>query len=195
MTVIQYFHHIDQDVSLAINAYGGPASDWLWQLCSDRFVWIPFYAAVLFFMFRRLGWKKALLCVAACALTLLACDQLGNLVKSSVQRLRPCWDMGMVGRGLRILEAKGGKYGFFSAHAANTAGFAVCSLRLFRMDTTRSYSKYAWIVTVWTLLVGFSRIFVGKHFLGDVMVGFAVGAVFGYAFAELSKVIARRFSL
>lgn len=195
MTVLQYFHHLDQDVTLAVNALGGPATDWFWQLCSDRFVWVPFYALVLLFFFKRLGWKKALLCALACVLTLVACDQLGNIVKHSVQRLRPCWDMGVVERGLRVLEAKGGKYGFFSSHAANCAGFMMCSLGLFRTDPTHRYRTYGWIVSVWTFLVGISRVFVGKHFLGDVLTGVVAGIVIGYAMAELFKVIFRRFSL
>lgn len=195
MTLLRYLHHLDKDITLCINACGGPGTDWFWQVCSDRFVWIPFYALVAFFLFKRLGWKKAAVCVLACVLTLVACDQLGNLVKHSVQRLRPCWDSGMLERGLRVLEAKGGQYGFFSSHAANTAGFAACTLKLFRMDSSHGYRVYGGIAFLWTALVGISRVFVGKHFLGDVLAGFAVGLVAGIVIAVLSKMIVRRFSL
>ena len=196
MTVLQYFHHIDQDVTLVLNSMGSPVTDWLWQVFSDRFVWIPFYALIFYFFVRRMGWKKALAAAAACALAFLACDQLGSLVKNSVQRLRPCWDMNMVGRGLRVLEAKGGQYGFYSSHAANTAAFALCSLKLFRaFAPPRRYRGYAWGVFVWVLMVGMSRVFVGKHFLGDVLTGFVVGIVIGYAVAELARFAAGRFSL
>ena len=110
--------------------------------------------------------------------------------------MRPCWDLNMVSRGLRVLEAKGGRYGFYSAHAANTAGFAVCSLKLFRtFDPGRRYRGYGWVAFVWSLMVGLSRVFVGKHFLGDVLTGFVVGIIIGYAMAELARFAADRFNL
>ena len=179
ITLIQYLHHVDQDITLAINSFSSPASDVFWQFFSKVAVWIPLYLIVIFFFFKRLGWKRALIALAACVLTLLCCDQFANLVKDSVQRLRPCWDLDMVDGGLNILEGKGGRYGFFSAHAANAMGFAVCSLKTFRNDSAYRYDRYAWGMLIWALLMGISRVFVGKHFLGDVLVGFVVGAAFG----------------
>ena len=196
MTALQYLHHIDQDITLVVNSWNSPFTDWLWQLCSDRLVWAPLYALVLFFFFRRLGWKRAVVATVACILTIVACDQLGNLVKNAVQRLRPCWDMNMVDRGLRVLEGKGGKFGFYSAHAANAAGFAICSCRMFRAhDKLHRYRVYGSLMTLWALMVGLSRVFVGKHFLGDVCTGFVVGLILGYAIAELAKVLLNRFNL
>jgi membrane-associated phospholipid phosphatase len=42
-------------------------------------------------------------------------------------------------------------------------------------------------------LVAVSRIFVGKHFLGDVIVGIMVGLIAGYAFGYLAKATIKRF--
>jgi undecaprenyl-diphosphatase len=39
---------------------------------------------------------------------------------------------------------------------------------------------------IWAVLVAISRIFVGKHYLGDVMVGALVGGLAGYAFARIA---------
>ena len=35
-------------------------------------------------------------------------------------------------------------------------------------------------LSFWVLLVGLSRVFVGKHFLGDVIVGLAAGVLTGW---------------
>lgn len=195
MTFLHQLHRLDQDFTLIVNSWGGPATDWLWQGFSNRYIWFPFYALVLFFLIKKLGWKRGLLCALACALTIVACDQIGNLVKNSVQRLRPCWDLGMVDRGLRILEGKGGKYGFYSSHAANAAGFAICSFKLFRLDKAHKYRAYGWAAFIWAFLVGLSRVFVGKHFLGDVFAGFAVGLIVGVLLAALTEALVRRLSL
>ncbi len=149
-------------------------------------VWIPLYLVVLFFLFKRLGWKRGVISLVALILTVVVCDQFANLVKDSVARLRPCHNDVMVENGLRILEGKGGRYGFFSGHAANAMGFAVASSRLFKMDRSRKYRLYSALISVWALLLGLSRVFVGKHYLGDVLVGFASGALIAVAISSLT---------
>ena len=42
-------------------------------------------------------------------------------------------------------------------------------------------------------LVAVSRVFVGKHYLGDIIVGAIVGVLAGLAFANLAKWIIRRY--
>lgn len=179
MTVLQYLHHVDKSVTLAINSLNCPLTDRIWMFFSDRLVWIPLYVIVAFFFFRNLGWKRGAIVFVSCVLTVLACDQFGNFVKDAVGRLRPCWDLDMVKGGLNILEDKGGMYGFYSAHAANALGFAICSVKGFGHDMTRKYKAYDICIVIWAVLVGLSRVFVGKHFFGDVCAGFIVGLAFG----------------
>ena len=191
LNLLRQVHHIDQDVTLAVNALHCPATDFIWQVFSDRQVWFVLYAAVLVFLYRRLGWKRATVVVLACILTVAACDQLGNFTKEWVGRLRPCWDLNMTERGLHILEGKGNLYGFYSAHAANAAGFAACSWLGFRNDRSRPYRKYACFIFPWSFLVGISRVFVGKHFLGDVLAGFCVGLLIGSLLAAAARLLIR----
>ena len=97
----------------------------------------------------------------------------------------------MITRGLHVLEARGGYYGFFSGHAANAFGFAAASGISLEMDKNHRYDAYQWFIFVWAALVGLSRIFVGKHYFGDVLVGAVVGFAIGYAVASLF----RRFAI
>ena len=193
MTPFQYLHHVDKDVTLAINSLHCPASDFVWQVFSDKEIWYILYIVVLIFFFRRLGWKKALVVTLSCILCVVACDQLGNFCKDFFQRLRPCRDAEMVSRGLHMLEGYGNLYGFYSAHAANTMGFAACSLWGFRNDPSHTYRRYGICIGIWALLVGMSRVFVGKHFFGDVCVGFIVGFVIGRALAALATLAIRKW--
>lgn len=190
-------HHIDKEITLAINSVHCGVSDHIWMLFSNKEIWFILYLAVAILLFRNLGWKKALVGIAAIVLTIVCCDQLGNLCKWHFERLRPCWDSEMLGRGLRVLADKGPGigYGFYSAHAANALGFAICSLRCFKLDRSRNYRIYGACIIFWGLMVGISRIFVGMHFFGDVLTGFAVGCVIALLFSQLAAIIVRKFRI
>lgn len=183
----------DASATLAINSFACPLSDAVWRFFSLVWVWAPLYLAVIFFLFKNLGWKKGLVSLLVLVLTVLSCDQIANLVKDSVARLRPCHNDYMVSNGLRILERKGGLYGFFSAHAANAMGFAVASSRLFKMDKDRTYNTYGFGIFCWAILLGASRVFVGKHYLGDVITGFVTGLVFATLISYFAEKICERF--
>ena len=127
--IFEDLHAIDQRVTLAINSLHSTITDPVWQLFSAKKIWFIMYAVILGFFFWNLGWKRALVVMCMCILTVTCCDQLGNIVKFAVARLRPCLDDTMLSGGLHMLEGASQKYcyGFFSAHAANALGFAVCS--------------------------------------------------------------------
>lgn len=176
----------DKCATLAINSLHCPALDAIWMFFSDKLVWAPLYLLVIFFLFRKLGWRKAIAVTVSAVLTVLLCDQLGNLCKNGTMRLRPCYDAFMVSGGLRLLEGEGNLFGFYSAHAANAMGFALVTALGFRLNGKGRYRAYSGLIVLWALLVGVSRICVGKHFLGDVLVGFAVGALIGTLCALLA---------
>lgn len=182
----------DQAATLYVNSLHSPFSDSIWQFFSEVEVWIPLYALVLFFLVRRLGWKKALVAVVAIVLTTVCCDQGANLFKNWICRLRPSHDPWMLANGLYLPGDAGGLYGFFSGHAANSFGFAASTLGIFRSDERHSYKAYGWAIMIWAFLVSLSRIFLGRHFFGDILAGAAVGLLLGYLFALLYRRIAAR---
>lgn len=183
---------MDKLATIEINSWHSELTDPVWAFFSDIPVWFPLYAVIIVFLCLRLGWKKGLVVVGAALLTFAFCDMSSNLVKTLTARPRPCSDLWMLMRGLHILE-DGTSFGFFSAHAANAFGIATCTLIGFRMDKTRKYLRYASGMYVWAFLVSASRIFVGKHYLGDVIVGIFVGILAGWVFGSLAKVVVKRF--
>src|SRR5574344_72127 len=195
MMLWDFLNHIDQTATLAINSIHSPPTDSVWQVFSNRQIWFVLYGVVLVFFFIRLGWKKAIIVVLSCILTVVVCDQFANFTKEFFARLRPCWDSYMVRHGLHMVEGKGNLYGFYSAHAANAFGFAVCSLHGFKNDSSHDYKLYNILIYVWGLLVGISRIFVGKHFLGDVLVGFFIGWLFAWIISRLARMLIQRLRL
>ena len=188
----QEIHRFDQNLTLRINSWNSSFSDPIWEFLSDIPVWIPMYVLIVAFIIWRLGWKKGLVVVAGALLTFAFCDQSSNFVKEAVARLRPLHDEYMIANGLHVLE-KGGRFGFFSAHSANAFGLATCTLIGLRIDKRLKYRGYAAWMYTWATLVAVSRIFVGKHYLGDCIVGSIIGALAGLAFASLAKWVINRY--
>ena len=184
---IDVLHHWDEVATLWLNQWHSPLTDQMMVFLSDKKVWIPVYAAVALMLIRRLGWKKALVMILTAGLTFLACDQCSSLIKDSVARLRPCYNRYMIEGGIRILEGRGSLFGFFSAHAANVFGFAWVTCLGWKNDPSYDGRPYAWFIFTWAVLVSLSRIFVGKHFLGDVLAGALIGSILGYAFVRLGN--------
>lgn len=191
-------HNIDQLLTLEINSWHSFITDPIWALFSDKFVWAPMYAAIIALLIWKLGWKRGLIVLAGALLTFAFCDQFSNLIKHAVGRIRPLNDEFMIAQGLHVLE-KGGGYSFFSAHSANSFGLAFSTFVgmkrcLCGSNTTmpKWLKAYGWWMFFWAFMVAISRIFVGKHYLGDVIVGILVGSLAGWLFARLASHIAIR---
>lgn len=180
-------HQIDQQLTLTINSWHSAITDPIWAFFSDKIVWVPMYAAIIALLFWKLGWKKALIVIAGIGLTFGFCDQFSNIIKYAVCRIRPVNDDFMIASGLHVLETGGG-YSFFSAHAANSFGLAASSVMGLRAYKEKTWWKkgYALWMYFWAAMVSVSRIFVGKHYLGDVIVGSMVGLAAGLAFGFIA---------
>ncbi len=189
----QEIHQFDQKLTLAINSWDSSFTDPIWQFFSNIPVWIPMYVLIVGCLIWRSGWKKGLIFTLAAFATFGFCDQFSNLIKDFVCRVRPLNDAFMLENGLHVLEKGSSSFSFFSAHAANAFGLATSTFIGFRLDTRLKYRGYAAWMFSWATLVALSRIFVGKHYLGDVLAGALIGAAAGYCFASLAKFIIKKY--
>ena len=196
----QEIHHIDQLLTLEINSWHSFITDPIWAFFSEKIVWAPMYAAIIALLIWKLGWKRGLIVLAGALLTFGCCDQFSNIIKHAVGRIRPLNDEFMIAQGLHVLE-RGGGYSFFSAHSANSFGLAFSTFVGMKRCLCSSNSAmpkwlkaYGWWMFFWAFMVAVSRIFVGKHYLGDVLAGILVGSVAGWIFARLAGNIAGRIA-
>ena len=192
-------HHIDQLLTLEINSWHSFITDPIWAFFSDKLVWAPMYAGIIALLIWKLGWKRGLMVLTGALLTFAFCDQFSNLIKHAVGRIRPLHDEFMIAQGLHVLE-RGGGYSFFSAHSANSFGLAFSTFVgmkrcLGGSNTTmpKWLKAYGWWMFFWAFMVAVSRIFVGKHYLGDVIVGILVGSLAGWLFAWLAGWLCKKF--
>ena len=177
----------DQKLFLALNGMHAPVFDFIMYWLSSKLIWIPLYAWLLYQMILQ-NKTKFWLILLAVALLITLTDQISvQLFKETFQRLRPCHEPALEGL-VRIINGHcGGRYGFISSHACNTAGVAVFSGLILR-------ERFSWLLPAmisWSLIISYSRIYLGVHYPGDVVAGFVIGATIGFLIYRLFKLIKR----
>ncbi len=107
----------------------------------------------------KLAIALAVICVA------LADPTTHYILKKFFARLRPCHSLDDV----RLLVGCGGLYGFPSNHAVNS--FAIAAVLSF------FYRRLTSLLVALAIIVGLSRVYLGKHYPSDVLAGAILGVL------------------
>ena len=185
---------IDQEITLWLNGFPSPWSDQFWMFLSNIRIWFIAYGAIMVVMVRRLGWKRGLLVILSCILCVVLADQISYHIKEGIDRLRPYYTTSLLERGLHWPVNRSSFFGFFSGHASNSFGFAMCSWLGFRLnDKTHRYRVYGCCIFAWAVLVALSRVMMATHFFGDIFVGTLFGMAVGLFCAALARGVIRKW--
>ena len=179
----------DKELYLFLNNLGSPSWDPFWMLITYKWSWIPFYAFLLYLIFRKFGTRGTLITAVVIALLITASDQLANVFKHGFERPRPCRQEGVM-EYARFIAERCGRFGYFSAHAASSTGLAVFVGLLLK----KNYPKLPYLMLIWAAVVSYSRIYVGVHYPLDVITGMLIGALLGYLFYSLHSFLAEKFN-
>jgi undecaprenyl-diphosphatase len=177
----------DKELLLYLNSFH---SDWLdpvMMLFTKTLFWLPLYALLVYLMVKTYG-KNSWIPLVGIAVTILLADQItSGFMKPFFARLRPSREPDLQGLVHLVDGYTGGMYGFASSHAANTLGTATFFWLLFR--NTRW-----WIIVLfpWAIIMTYTRIYLGVHYPGDIMVGGIIGIASGWAGYRLVVVLLQR---
>ena len=170
-TLIDY----DKQLLLWFNGSTSLYLDTLVKSLTNALTWIPFYISLFYVIMRNNDTvrKIFLVMVSAGLCVLIAGTVDDEIVKPLVARWRPTHDP-QIGLLVDIVDGyRGGKYGFFSAHASNTFSITIFFWWLIRSRLLTG------AMVLWSLTNCWTRLYLGVHYPGDILVGLCWGAFAG----------------
>jgi undecaprenyl-diphosphatase len=169
---------IDESLFLFLNAQHNSFLDPLMWLFSDRFFWVPLYLWFLWLLYKQYP-QHYWTVIGAVLLMIVASEQLCNLAKINVMRLRPSHEPHLQAMVHTLNGYYGGMYGFYSGHASNAF-----SVALFMITSLASERRYVIPVSlIFAILTAYSRVYLGVHYPGDILVGGIMGTLLGTGIA------------
>ena len=176
----------DKQAMIFLNNLGSSTFDPFWILVSEKWFWIPLYVIFLYFLYKNFNKKSLFYILLFVALGITASDQIANIFKFGFERLRPCHDPSLEGL-LREVKC-GGKFGFYSAHSSNS--FFVATYLTILLG--KKIKQLPYFLFVWAAIVAYSRVYLGMHFPGDIIIGAIMGILLALFFGVLAKKVIRK---
>ncbi len=165
---------LEHDLFLSLNGHHTAYWDDVMWLISGKIVWLPLAIFILLILFYKTSWRESLLVLLAIVLVVTLCDQFAShLCKPLFMRFRPTHHPDFMNQVHTVFGYRGGKYGFISSHAANAFGFAMYMALLFR------HKAFTWTIFTWAVVMAYTRIYLGVHFISDIVPGIIAGCLFG----------------
>ncbi len=171
----------DESIVLWVNSrHTDFLDDFMW-IASSKWLILPILVWLVYLLRnQQRDWKEIVMVLLFGTFMIILCDVISTqLFKEVFHRFRPSHNPFIAEKLHYHLFADGspylgGKYGFVSSHAANFAGFVA----FFWTFYVKSWMK--WFHVIFVLLVMYSRMYLGVHYVTDVVVGALLGIFIGY---------------
>lgn len=195
--MIEWIQHIDSTLILLINHANTPFWDEFMWIVSEKLTWFPLYLLLFILVYKKYSLKHAIWFTVFGLAAVGFCDFTTTYgVKNTVMRLRPSHNPALSSQlHFYAIDAhnlyKGGNYGFFSGHAANSMLIA-----LMFIQQLKEQSKYLIpLLLFWVALVCYSRMYLGVHYPSDILCGLIWGTLIAFLFHWMYRKIILRNNL
>lgn len=178
----------DQQLLIYLNNLGTSFLDPIFMYITHQINWWPFFILLIFLSLKKISLKQFGLLVLVLTVFFVFTDQMTNVVKYAVARLRPVNDP-LIEPYLRVLR-KANSPSFFSGHASNSSGSILIIFLILKR-----YYKYAWLIFFFPLIFAYTRIYLALHYPLDILCGYIFGLSSGFLFYFLFKYINNRYKL
>lgn len=180
---------LDTQLTLLINGSDSAFIDGIAWYATRTITWIFMAVVLLYIIIRNSKVPTSIFIIIGLALSVLLADQVASgIFKPLIQRFRPTHDPNLAGLIDTVNGYKGGRYGFFSSHASNTFAIATFVTMLIRNKWV-SLTAYSFaLINCWT------RVYLGVHFVGDILAGIAFGLLSGWLCYQMFCKIDARFT-
>ncbi len=187
--MIETLNQLDTSLFLFLNGLHAAWLDPVMVFISGKFTWLPFYLVLIGLIIRQYRWQSVMVLLFVALLITLS-DQLSvRAFKFVFERPRPCHEPGLQPLIHLVTGNCGGAYGFVSSHAANS--FAMAGFVWFLLRS--SFRHIGWVLFPWAILVGYSRIYLGVHYPGDVFVGALLGLLVAWVVVKIYGFVSRHW--
>ena len=174
---INDLNELDHNATLAINGSDSLFWDNVMSIITNTFAWSLLIVVLLIIIFKNNTFRKGFTILIVMALMMAFADLIcSGLVKPFVARWRPTQDPHLMYLIDVVDDYRGGRFGFFSGHACNSFSMAMFLSWLFR------YGKLTVVLFLWSSITTFTRLYLGVHYLGDILVGLTCGCLIGTLF-------------
>ncbi len=178
--MFEYIKALDREITIFLNNLSHDYLDVIMMTLSNKYVWIPLYLFLMYWLWHfnhKFFIKNIILCISA---VLISDFITSSVMKPFFERLRPCNDP-YISEFINIVSGCGKKFSFASSHASTT--FSLATIIYLLSDKKIKY------LFLWSLLIGYSRVYLGVHFFMDIFFGFLVGFLTSIIIYRISKKI------
>lgn len=172
---MDFWIRLDRDFLHFFNGSDNLLLDQIVLVLTSGFTWVALYLVLLFVVIKNSQTMAQIMSVVGGALLciFLADGLADGIVKPIVARWRPTNDPLIKYTVDTVNQLRESNYGFFSAHAANTMSVA------FFFSLLMKSNKLTIGLFLWSFLNCWTRLYLGVHYPGDVLVGILWGLIAG----------------
>lgn len=173
--MLELLDTVDTNLFLFLNGLHASFLDGAMYWLTKQEHWYPLFFVVALAVGRSYR-RRSVAVYLGVAVVITMADQLtSGVMKPLFERLRPTHDPEIMHLVHTVAGYRGGQYGMASSHAADSLGSAV-----FLWFTVRERVGWIWIMFLWSGVFAYTRIYLGVHYPGDILVGGVLGASIGY---------------